>query len=183
MEGNSDDVDVNSMSLGGGSTNSELTNAVDYAYNHDSALVAAAGNDGDGDPCTNEVGYPAKYYEVIAVAATDKNDDITSWSCEGSEVEVAATGKDIYSTYKGGTYETMDGTSMACPHVAGLVALIRAEDFEDGKFDFTIGNYDSSGTRTIRGVIHDTGMDIETDGIDNYSGYGLMDAYAAVTYF
>lgn len=178
-----DDADVISLSLGASSGGTELQNAIEYAYNYGSVPVCAAGNDGDGDPSTNEVGYPAKYSEAIAVAATNQDDVTTTFSSEGSEVEVAAPGKDIYSTYYQNGYETLDGTSMACPHVAGTVALIIGEDLEDGSRDLGIGTYDSSGTSTIRGILHDTAIDIETSGIDNYSGYGLIDAYAAVTYF
>ena len=79
-------------------------------------LVAAAGNSGDTDP-DSDVLYPARYDSVIAVAATDDADTRASWSSDGPEVELAAPGMAIYSTWKGGEYDTKSGTSMASPHV------------------------------------------------------------------
>ncbi len=77
----------------------------------------AAGNDGIED------GAPAEYENVIAVGAIDRNGDRSSFSNYGSWVDIAAPGTDIYSTVPGG-YESMNGTSMACPHVSGVAALL-----------------------------------------------------------
>ena len=74
-------------------------------------LVAAAGNNGPGE---NTVNYPAKYNSVIAVGATDETDNVADWSSRGQELELTAPGVNIYSTYKGSTYGTLSGTSMAC---------------------------------------------------------------------
>jgi thermitase len=115
---------VISMSLGGGASTT-LKNAVDYAWKGGAAngavLVAAAGNDGDAT-----LNYPAAYPNVVSVAATDKNDQRASFSNANADVEVAAPGVDILSTWNDGTYNTISGTSMATPHVSGVVALIRS---------------------------------------------------------
>lgn len=170
-EGTADDADVISMSLGGSSDSSDLHAAVIHAYNMGIVIVAAAGNSGDGNPSTTEISYPAAYAEVIAVGATDANDNFASWSNSGPYLEVAAPGVSIYSTYKGGTYKTLSGTSMACPHVAGLVALIIAV-----KGKMSVGTFGDTGTSTIRGYLHTTALDLGTSGWDSAFGYGLIQA-------
>ena len=83
-------------------------------------MVAAAGNYG---PSQNSLAYPARYPQVIAVSATDSNDNVSSWSSRGVELDLAAPGANIYSTYKRGGYATLSGTSFSAPHVAGTAAL------------------------------------------------------------
>ncbi len=112
---------VISMSLGGGAS-ATLQSAVRNATSNDALLIAAAGNDGDGT-----LNYPAAYPEVVSVAATDRNDQRASFSNANADVEIAAPGVDITSTWStaDNAYDTISGTSMATPHVAGVAALIR----------------------------------------------------------
>jgi subtilisin len=117
--------DVGSLSLGGGGSNT-LREACQHAESKGTLLVAAAGNDG---PCSDCVSAPARYPECMAVSATDENDDLASFSSTGPEIEIAAPGADVYSTYLGGGYQTLSGTSMACPHVSGGAAQLAANGY------------------------------------------------------
>jgi len=137
--------------------------AVDAAYARGALLVAAAGNSGDGDGTTNEVGYPAKYSSVLAVSATAADDSTPWWSSEGAEVELAAPGVSILSTWNDGGYNTISGTSMATPHVSGVAALaIEANPL--------LTNVE------IRALLQSTADDLGAAGHDNFYGYGLVDA-------
>jgi subtilisin family serine protease len=114
-------ADVVNMSLGTSSNVQSFHDAVIALYEAGVVQVASAGNSGPGD---GTVSYPAAYAEVIAVSATDSSDGQPSWSSRGPEVDLAAPGASIYSTYKGDSYATLSGTSMAAPHVTGSVALL-----------------------------------------------------------
>ncbi|MEJ9227105.1 S8 family peptidase [Priestia aryabhattai] len=113
---------VINLSLGGSQGSVTLENAINYAWDKGSTILAAAGNEG-----TNTLTYPAYYENAIAVASTDSNDQKSSFSNYGTWVEVAAPGSNILSTYIGSNYAYLSGTSMACPHVAGLAALLAAQ--------------------------------------------------------
>lgn len=111
---------VISMSIGG-TASATLQNAVDYAYGKGAILVAAAGNDGSA----NSIDYPGAYPNVIAVGALDSSKNKASYSDMGPQIDIAAPGSAVISTYNGNTasYSSLSGTSMATPHVAGALAL------------------------------------------------------------
>lgn len=110
-------MDVINMSLGGGSGTEALKQVMIKAHAAGIAIVCAAGND------SGPVNFPAKYPQAIAISASDSADKIASFSSRGAEIVVIAPGVNVYSTRKGGGYTSMSGTSMACPHAAGLAAL------------------------------------------------------------
>jgi thermitase len=149
------------LSLGGYPGDQTLHNAVIYAHNAGCVVVAATGNE------NGPVMYPAKYAEAFAVAATDSNDVLAWFSNYGPEVDVAAPGVGIYSTYLGGGYAFEDGTSMAAPHVAGLAALIWSE-------------YPGYTNDQVEGRIETTAVDLGETGWDQFYGHGRIDAHAAL---
>lgn len=159
------DIDIISMSLGSSSNSYSLELACNSAYyNYGSLLVASAGNDGNPPGRGDNVGYPAKYGSVIAVAATDQNDKRARFSSTGPDVEFSAPGVDILSTYPGG-YAIGSGTSMACPHVSGVAALVWAADP-------TLTNVE------VRTILQTTAQDLGLAA--EHQGYGLVRADAAV---
>jgi len=115
-------AEVINLSLGGSFSSSTLEAAVNYAWNKGAVVVAASGNRGTSSPT-----YPAYYSNAIAVGAVTQSDTKASFSNFGSWVDTAAPGVSIYSTYQSG-YEFLTGTSMSSSYVAGLVALIKAQN-------------------------------------------------------
>ncbi|MFH1649638.1 MAG: S8 family peptidase [Candidatus Woesearchaeota archaeon] len=114
----SNDLHVINMSLGSPFHTTALADMCRRAYEQGMILVAAAGNSGD-----QRDNFPAHLDGVIAVAATDYEDERASFSTINSKNDVCAPGVNIYSSIPGNTYTTMSGTSMASPHVTGAVAL------------------------------------------------------------
>jgi thermitase len=110
---------VISMSLGGAGFSQTLEDAINAAWGAGVVVVAAAGNDS-----SSGIFYPADSPNCIAVAATDATGALASFSNYGSQVDIAAPGVDIASTYKSSGYALLSGTSMACPHIAGVAALV-----------------------------------------------------------
>lgn len=110
---------VINMSFGGASASQTEKDAVAYAWNKGVVLVASAGNDS-----VSTVSFPAGITNVVAVAATDANDAMATFSNFGTWVKIAAPGDKIYSTLPGGKYGLMSGTSMAAPMMAGVFGLI-----------------------------------------------------------
>lgn len=114
------DVDIINMSLGSSidPETPELLSVIREITKQGKIIVCAAGNDGGA------VNFPAKYDEVIAVAAVEKSGQLAKFSSRGPEVDTAAPGVQIYSTWLNNQYMMLDGTSMACPCISGIVALI-----------------------------------------------------------
>ena len=165
-------MQVVNMSLGTASDVQSFHDAVAKVYAAGITQVAAAGNSGGA------VIYPAAYSEVIAVSATDNSDAIASWSSRGPEIDLAAPGVNIYSTYKGQTYKTLSGTSMAAPHVTGAAALVLSVP---DKCQYLLDTALGCSPAEVQKRLQDTAEWL-TKVIPEGQGSGLVDAEKAVTY-
>lgn len=159
------------LSLGGEVDSPVLQEPIEYARLHDVLVIAATGNSG------GSVLYPAAYDSVLAVAATDISDHVAAFSNYGPEVDLAAPGVDIYSTWcrpnilaatcDGSYYFTKSGTSMAAPHVSGAAALVWSR-------------WPNFPANLIAQQLRYTADDIEAAGQDVFSGFGRVNADRAV---
>lgn len=139
-----------------------LYDAVLYAKGAGVPLIAAAGNTGLAG-----VAWPAKWDEVIAVGSLDSSDVASPTSAVGPEVDVAAPGVNVLSTIGWTEVGTKNGTSMACPHVAGTIALMQQMAPQ-----LSIAQ--------LRGLLESHCVDVQAVGVDNTSGHGRIDASASV---
>lgn len=153
---------VINLSLGGSAPSQLLLDAVTYASANGVVVVAASGNNG-----SQNVLYPARYNQTIAVASTDYNNQVSGFSNYGPEVDIAAPGQSIYSTTLGGLYISRTGTSMAAPLVAGAAAVLLSLP----------GNNAPS---LVRQQILGTALDIAPTGVDYHSGHGLLQLNRAI---
>lgn len=124
MKNNGVNVVATNNSWGGGGSSTSMYNAIRANRDAGILFIAAAGNEGSNNDATGH--FPSNYdlENVISVAATDSRDNLASFSNYGSvTVDLAAPGVGILSTITGNRYGSFSGTSMATPHVAGVVAL------------------------------------------------------------
>jgi subtilisin family serine protease len=152
---------IANLSLGGSAPSQLLQEAIDYAHARGMLIVAAAGNS------NADIQYPAASDHTLAVAASTSSDLRASYSCYGPEMDLTAPGSLIYSTCMGGGYCYKSGTSMAAPHVAGLAAVLLAQ---------RPGLTPEQITQRLAETAHDLGE----PGWDPYTGWGRIDAYAAL---
>ncbi len=175
---------VINMSLGGGGFSSTLNNAVQSAYSSGVVLVAATGNEADEPDYTPGILYPAGYDNVIAVGAVRFDNSRSYYSNYGEGIDLMAPGGDLTIDQNGDGYgdgilqETLagsysdfgfyfyQGTSMAAPHVSGLVAMIMSVGVRE-----PVSIYD---------LLTQTALDLGNTGYDTEYGYGLIDAFAAM---
>ena len=153
------------MSLGGkyALLGTATETAIKYAYQHGCVLIAAAGNDNSSEPF-----YPAAYDEVIAVSAIDQNDTKAQFSNYGNYVDLCAPGVNILSTMINGTYAYGSGTSFAAPFVAGVAALLLSKNLE-------------LKPQEVAETLYNQAEDLGDDRWDPYYGWGLVNAYSAVS--
>ncbi|MDT3398192.1 type VII secretion-associated serine protease mycosin [Streptomyces sp. B1866] len=149
----------------GGRPDPDLEAAVARAIRNDVVVVAAAGNDG-ADGASHDT-YPASYPGVLAVAASDRNNERAYFSQSGDFVGVAAPGVDIVSTVPKGGQCVDNGTSFAAPYAAGVAALLRAKH-PDWKNNQVIAQIEQTAERGVNGH-------------DRFIGWGVVDPVRALT--
>ena len=148
-------------------TPSEITGRVfQHYYENDLLVIAAAGNEGD-----NSHAYPASFPHVVSVAAVNEEGHVASFSQYNDQVELAAPGVLIKSTFTAndGTefmYRELCGTSMATPHVSGVAGLVWSY-------------FPECTNHQIRNVLLLTAKDMGSPGCDDSYGFGLVQAKAA----
>jgi subtilisin len=162
-------MQIVSMSLGGPSAPAALETMCNTAWDKGLLLVAAAGNSQQQvpvPPAASNVGFPAKYQNVIAVSAIDSSNAVASFGSRGPEVDVCAPGVSVLSDRLGGGTTTMSGTSMACPCVAGVAAL-------------AWGSHLFSDNEEIWNLLASTVDNLGVPDWDPFFGYGRVNALAA----
>ena len=178
---------VVNMSVGGEGNTKILTEAIKYANSKGVIVIAAAGNSAVN---VENFGFAA-LDEVIAVASTDLEDKRAVFSNWGAKIDISAPGLDVLSlrarrtdfmdgipgiTYQSGAayvgddnrYYRASGTSFSAPIVAGVASLI-------------VGNNPNLSGEEVKRMLLNSARDVDTPGIDQYTGYGLVDANAALT--
>ncbi len=162
-----------SNSWGGGSGNTTYLEATKNWLALGIFPSFAAGNSGPG---AGTVGTPGGFLESFAVGATNASDGIAYFSSRGPvtwngqkhiKPDVSAPGHDVYSAKPGGGYTKMSGTSMACPHVSGVIALIH-----QASPGISIDD--------VRSLLEETSKDLGDNGKDNTFGAGRVNALAAL---
>ena len=143
---------------------------INQAYNQGIILVGSAGNDGNSTGTGDNIIYPARYENVIAVSSTNEEDQRPTFSSTGPAVDLTAPGVNIISTFIDG-YATLAGTSMSCAHVSGSIALLLNSDVPT---DYDTNTNEKWDPAEVRNILHDTADDIGQEGKDQQFGYGLV---------
>jgi subtilisin family serine protease len=155
------------MSLGSGLSASQVAAfqpTFTAAWDAGIVVVAAAGNNDNSVPF-----YPASFANVISVSASNNSDTKAGFSNFGPNVDLAAPGVGITSTYPDNSYRVMGGTSMATPHVVGLAALIRTV-------------HPAFSPAEVETAMKATALDLGAPGRDDVFGYGRIQAPEALAW-
>jgi subtilisin family serine protease len=161
----SQNVRIINMSFAGPKDPS-LEHSLKAAYDKGIVLIAAAGNAGPKSPPL----YPAADPNVIAVAATDADDNLFARSVRGPHVTIAAPGVDILTTAAGGSYQVVSGTSFSAAYVSGIAALL-------------LERRPKLRPEAVRRILVTTAHDLGAPGRDDLFGDGLADAFGALATF
>lgn len=159
-------VNVINMSLGGPVPDNTMYQEIQRVVKAGITVVCAAGNEGDGNEKTHEISYPAYYPETVAVGAVNLQTRIANFSNANEHIDIVAPGVDTYSTYPGGKYVKLSGTSMAAPHISGAAALIYS------RYKKRFGVYPSYGTVSL--LLQYFSIDLGDAGFDDLYGYGMF---------
>jgi subtilisin family serine protease len=118
-------ADVVNLSLGGHYDSPPFAEAIAYAEQHDVLIVACTGNQHEGQP-DEEVWFPARVSDVLAVTGADERGDRWRTAVTGAETDVAAPGANLNAPKPGGGYKSVTGTSFASAVVSGAAAVVRS---------------------------------------------------------
>jgi hypothetical protein len=167
-----DHAQVISMSIGYSAPSGVVRNAIMYAYEHGTVLVASSGNSGNDDTQHGSSGlapvsFPAEYPGVIGVGAVTVNGVPAGFSSGNLSVQVAAPGSGVPAQGRNGLYYTVDGTSPACALVAGVVALIKSK-------------YPGISPALVTEALTATAQQTPSGSYDVHTGFGIVDANAAL---
>ena len=152
------------LSISGRGGSITVSEAVKYALGKGTLVVYAAGNDSQD---IGKIGYENK--NILAVISTDSNDNKSGFSnYGGAHNKISAPGSDIYSTVPNNSYSNKSGTSMACPAVNSVGAMVAAIN-------------PSLEPQGIKRLLQNTVDDLGASGYDDTFGYGRVNAWRAVT--
>ena len=162
-------ADIISMSLGGPFKVQQLRKAIQYAYKKGIPVFCAAGNAGK----TQNIFYPARYPETIAIGSIDQNFTRSNFSNTGPNLDFMAPGGDILSTVPDNWYAILSGTSMACPFAVGVAALLLSYKRHHKDAGFNLDNVEAY-RRELKKYTTPT-SDKEYGGKKFFQGFGIID--------
>ena len=168
-----DHAQVISMSIGYSAPSGVVRNAITYAYEHGTVLVASSGNSGGNDSQHGKgnglspVSFPAEYPGVLGVGAVTSTGTQASFSSGNLSVQVAAPGKGVPAQGRNGLYYTVDGTSPACALVAGVAALLKSR-------------YPTISPALVTQALTATARQTPAGSYDVNTGFGIVNADAAL---
>lgn len=163
-------ADVLSMSFGSREPSRRIEAAIARAVAAGRFVICAAGNEGRRD----SVSFPARLDSTVAVGAVDQHGRVAPFSSRGEQVDLCAPGADVLSTWPGGGYARLSGTSMAAPFVSGVVALLLAKHRNRG------GRTPVANQQQLLEHLRRTAVDAGPTGRDPHYGFGLIDPGAVL---